>query len=369
MQRFILFMHQLNVIKKERTMKKLVLVRLAFFCLAFCVFTACSDSWESDDKMFRLDENGDWVLLNTETITKSKFEQMVVGYGWKHVESHEIGEDGKCIKKEFYEGLVGGGPSKYFFAQDTFTKFFSYGLLYSCYREKGYFYREEDNHVIPEENYPELQIVNVDNRFLYVIEIHGSKYLYAMYEKMTEEELRECREVYSKNIEHTRGSILFKKNENGEWYLPGVDSISSEEFEETIVNNGWSHISSYKIKSDGTCAESEYYKGMIGSSPSTYYFAKDTVTTYFFYNAIPASCYRNQAYFYVERENRVLKENHLPTFMRIIYLNDLFFEAIEYLGYNDKEGLIFGYSIYGKMSPETLNKKREEFVTNFDDLQ
>lgn len=349
-------------------MNRSVFFRVIFFCLAVSLLITGCNSWESEDVKFRQDEDGDWILFDIERISKSKFDQMVVGYGWKHVESHEIGEDGKCIEKEFYEGSVGGAPSKYFFAQDTLTSFFSYLGLYSCYKEKGFSYREEDNHVILEENYPELQIVNVDNRFLYVIESYGSKFLYTIYEKMTEEELMECRDVYSKNIDHTRESVHFKKDENGEWFLPDVTTISKEKFNEKIAGNGWDYMCTYKIESDGTCAIGKYYNGMVGKSPSFYYFDKECMTTFFFYDAIPATCYRIQSYSYEENDNCIIKVGNSPTFMRIIYINDYFFEAIEYLGYNDREGHIYGYSIYQKMFPGRLEEVREKYSTNFDDL-
>ena len=349
-------------------MKRSVFFLIVFFCLAVSLLITGCSSWDSEDVKFRQDENGDWILFDVERISKSKFDQLVVGYGWKYFESHEIGKDGKCIEKEFYEGLNGGGPSEYFFTKDTLTSFFSYVGLYSCYKERSFLYREEDNRIIMEDDVLKFQIVNVDNRFLYVIESYGSKFLYAIYEKMTEEELMECREVYSKNIDHTRGSVHFKKEENGEWFLPDVTAISKERFNEKIVGNGWDYMCTYKIESDGTCAIGEYYNGMIGKSPSFYYFDKECVTTFFFYDAIPATCYRKQSYSYVENDNSIIKVGNSPTFMRIIYISDYFFEAIEYLGYNDKEGHIYGYSIFQKMFPERLDEVREKYATNFDEL-
>ena len=42
-------------------------------------------------------------------------------------------------------------------------------------------------------------------------------------------------------------------------YLPGVKTITHDEFLKYAAGNGWDHVSTYEINKDGSVKETEYY--------------------------------------------------------------------------------------------------------------
>ena len=71
----------------------------SFFISLLCVvfFAACDK--EEIYPTFSFDENGECYIPDISNISMEEFKSSVVGYGWKHVITHEIGSDGKCSTK------------------------------------------------------------------------------------------------------------------------------------------------------------------------------------------------------------------------------------------------------------------------------
>ncbi len=159
----------------------------------------------------------------------------------------------------------------------------------------------------------------------------------------------------------------FEKEENGEWTLPNLDPLTRAEFEQKVVGYGWKWINTYEIMENGELAQKTYWEDMYGGSPDQYYFAKDSVTRFFWADAIPADCYWTSAYTYDEKGNQVSIEHETPT-LQLLKLEDSRLEAIEYLGQLGDGTKIYGYSIYRRMSDEELEECRKSYPTNFEDV-
>lgn len=106
---------------------------------------------------------------------------------------------------------------------------------------------------------------------------------------------------------------------------------------------------------------------MLGGSPKQYYFAKDSVTRFFWADAIPADCYWTTAYTYEEKGNQVSTAYGEHT-LQLLKLEDSKLETIEYLGLRGDGIKVYGYSTFQRMSDEELEKYRKSYPTNFEDV-
>lgn len=160
----------------------------------------------------------------------------------------------------------------------------------------------------------------------------------------------------------------FRFDENGECYAPSVSPISQAEFEEKVVGNAWMHVSTHEIGRDGKCLKEEYYENIEGAGPTTYFFENsNTLTSYYYANAIPASGFRTSAYNYEAGANRVTTTGTTAR-LQLLSTNGKRMEVIEYLAVRDGGTEVYGYSIYRKMSQEELERCQKNYPVDFDKL-
>lgn len=86
----------------------------SFIITLLCAVTFAACNKEDIYPKFAFDENGECYTPDADYISMEEFNSSVVGYGWKHVITHEIDGNGKCSTKDYYEDLIGGGPSQYY---------------------------------------------------------------------------------------------------------------------------------------------------------------------------------------------------------------------------------------------------------------
>ena len=114
--------------------------------------------------------------------------------------------------------------------------------------------------------------------------------------------------------------LKFEFDEEGTCFLPNVSPISHATFLKYAEGNGWKHVSTYEINEDGSVQNHDHYKDLIGGGPSSYYFEKDTYTSYYWLSAYPADAYSEVVYTYLENGNRI---GHINRF------NDNFFTKFQ----------------------------------------
>ena len=83
----------------------------SFIITLLCAVFFASCNKEDSYHTFSFDANGECYMPDVANISMEEFKSSVVGYGWKHVITHEIECDGKCTTKDYYEDLIGGGPT------------------------------------------------------------------------------------------------------------------------------------------------------------------------------------------------------------------------------------------------------------------
>ena len=151
-------------------------------------------------------------------------------------------------------------------------------------------------------------------------------------------------------------------------YLPGVKTITYDEFLKYAAGNGWDHVSTYEINKDGSVKETEYYTDLDGAVPSDYYFVEDRLA--YRYVSLPEGVgFKEIPYIYHEDGNRLGWNDRLDdsffTQFQILTISENEFKAVEYLAYRAGEngGHIYGLATYAKMD----EKQREGFLDGYRD--
>lgn len=160
----------------------------------------------------------------------------------------------------------------------------------------------------------------------------------------------------------------FQFDENGECYAPSVSPISQAEFEEKVVGSAWAHVSTHEIGRDGKCLGEEYYENRVGGGPTTYFFENsNTLTSYYYVDAIPASGFRTSAYNYEAGANRITTTGSTAR-LQLLSTDGKRMEVIKYLAVRDGGTEVYGYSIYRKMSEQELEKCQKNYPVDFNKL-
>lgn len=176
---------------------------------------------------------------------------------------------------------------------------------------------------------------------------------------------------------------MFQFDEQGIPYLLNTPTLSLEmqrDFRNEAVGYGWKWMQTFEIRNDGFVEHEDYYKGMIGPSPSSYYIKSDKeLVRYFCSEAIPAMAFHTQG-FTMDEATGVLSDGNNPSgilpwtlYLRIWSIYKLsgrwYIDTIEPLGLrNDGTGqsyTIWGYSHYYRMSDAELKQMQEEYSFDY----
>ena len=198
-------------------------------------YSSCSDD---EGLHFEFDASGECYYPSVSSLSKERFEEAVVGYGWKHVSTYEITSSGECLKKEYYTDIDGAAPSHYYFESPTSLKTY---LFMNSYPANGFLtstYEYMDaNRVVTDGEHTALQIISVDDRLMKVVRYmgmlsYGTKiYGYTTYQRMTEEELEAYQRHYSIDFSNLKELVLSVAEEEV--------FVSGKEFEfDVLESNG-----------------------------------------------------------------------------------------------------------------------------------
>lgn len=177
------------------------------------VMTACGDD---DGPAFMFDRYGNCTATSVTPLSQKDFNLQVVGSGWKHLSTFEIGTNGNPTGKEYYEEKVGVSPTEYYFESATSLKayFYADAIPASGYKTYSYQYEEENNTLGSSDSTKPLsflQIVYLRGDIMKALVYLGQRsigggtmryiYGYSTYQRMTEKELTTCQETHSVNFD------------------------------------------------------------------------------------------------------------------------------------------------------------------------
>ncbi|WP_300701932.1 hypothetical protein [Bacteroides sp.] len=239
-------------------MKSFRFWRVLSILLGLVICSSCGD--DDEFPTFKFDGDGTCYYPSVSAISKESFGETVVGYGWKHVSTYEIEENGECLKKEYYTDLEGAGPHYYYFESATTLKTYMHMDAYPAngFRTSAFEYMDA-NRVVGNNQHTILQIVSVDKDLLKVVEYlavraGGTKvYGYVTYKRMTEQELKECQKSYPVDLSNLRALDISVKEE--EVFIKG------KEFEfDVLQSNGPYTVEASKEETCDITSEGNHVK-------------------------------------------------------------------------------------------------------------
>lgn len=232
--------------------------RVLGILLALVVCSSCGD--DDEFPTFKFDGDGTCYYPSVSAISKESFGEAVVGCGWKHVSTYEIGENGECLKQEYYADLVGAGPHHHYFESPTSLKTYMYVDAYPVkgFSTSAYEYMDA-NRVVANNQHAILQIISVDKDILKAVEylgVHadGKKvYGYVTYKRMTEQELKDCQKSYPVDLLNLQ--TLDISVNKGEVFIQG------KEFEfDVLRSNGPYRVTASKEETCSITCEGNHVK-------------------------------------------------------------------------------------------------------------
>ena len=177
---------------------------LLVFLIIFC-FTSCNHD-DVNFPTFTFNENGECEPASLTPISSARFEEAVVGYGWKHVHTYEINPDGTCQTQDYYKDLDGAGPIQYYVESHSSLKVYMYVDAYpaSGFRTVAYTF-SDGNRLLSNQN-TVFQVLSVNGNTMEILDWLGIRaggteiYGYSIYRRMTNQELEEVQKTYHTDL-------------------------------------------------------------------------------------------------------------------------------------------------------------------------
>lgn len=221
---------------------------LTIFCLLWG-FTACSDD-DMNFPTFRFDDNGMCYAPSVTPLSTEAFEQTVAGYGWTYVSTYEIKENGECIRQDYYEDLIGGGPTTYYFENRSSLKQYFYAGFIPAWGfiTTGYTF-EDGNRIVANGGNMLMQIISADSKTMKMVEYLGVSaggkkiYGYSTYRRMSSDELKKVQEVFNADLNNVKDFATTVEED------PVI--ISGKEFEFDVLSSNGPF--QFKALREGSC--------------------------------------------------------------------------------------------------------------------
>lgn len=182
-------------------MKRIMKTRFLMILLAAGLLASCS---EEDNPVGKFNGSGELIVDIRQPVSTEDFNRCAVGYGWREAETHEIMNDGTVATKDYWEGMIGGGPSSYEFGDGKATLFvymdaypadvhLDYTMQYDETTGKVYF---DDK-----EAFTVLAVSPEEIRIVKWAGVRGGDntkiYLYIVLQRLTDEQLQKVKEIYT----------------------------------------------------------------------------------------------------------------------------------------------------------------------------
>lgn len=176
---------------------------------------------------------------------------------------------------------------------------------------------------------------------------------------------------------------MFQFDEQGIPYRMDTPTLSQEmqqNVRNEVIGYGWKWMQTFEIQDNGFVKSEDFYKGMFGMSPKSYYIKSEKeLVKYFYSDAIPAMASLSQG-FTIDMETGVLSDGNNPSgiypwtfYLGIWSVYQLsgrwYMDTIEPLGRqadgNEKLKTVWGYSHYYRMSESELKQTQKEYTFDY----
>ncbi len=206
--------------------KKLLTIAFTFACAV--LFGSCDSSDDVVVDQFTLDENlfsktytvdgdGCCVLNGLKPIAGTEVQSKVANYGWKSIAEYDLQDNGKLSKENYFDDVVGGGPTHYWFESSQQMVKYTYidampansfwRMTWSYDEAKGFILFGDSNSKLADRYEQILEIQESGgNTLMYTMSKSGIRadgtVIYAMivYKRMTDEELKKTQQNYTYDL-------------------------------------------------------------------------------------------------------------------------------------------------------------------------
>lgn len=320
-------------------MKHLKPLLLLVLALSVSTFVSCEEDEEA-------------LLPALSHITAEDFSVMVEGKGWRYVESHEIRGNRVYSKRDYWDGLIGGGPMNYAFSGDSITEF----IYIDAYPIKGYkskkYTFDETTNCLMSDGDEMMRVVSVSESELRIIKHEASTadgepiYVYAVYRAMSPSEFISYKENYRYNLDSL-----------DEEYprLPEQQRLTAADFTALAVGQGWKCAEAHVMELGNRYAVGEFYSSGTRLKPVDYYISEDSLTVFSAGVNNGGTAMRSVAYNY--RANGFYLETADKSGFRIVSLSaeEMRVVSRRYDGSVNRDVRL--YCVYRRMTADELAQK------------
>ena len=295
------------------------------------------------------EEDEEALLPALSHITADDFADMVDGKGWRYVESHEIRDGRVYSKRDYWDGLIGGGPVHYAFSGDSITEF----IYIDAYPINGYVSRkytfDEATNCLMAGGDEVMRVVSVSENELRFIKHQASTadgepiYVYAVYRAMTPWELAEFKSLYPYNLDSL-----------DEEYprLPEQQRLTADDFAALAVGRGWKCAEAHEMELNGRYKADSLQSSGTGLKPVDYYISADSLTVFSSDAQGGGTATRSVAYDY--RANGFYLETADRSGFRIVSLSPEEMRVVSLVHDSAADRYVRLYCVYRRMTDDEL---------------
>lgn len=199
------------------SMKAIHVLGVLFFFLGSCCLFSCDKNSpdssittknknSTDSPVFLFDENGVCYSPSAASIPKNTVLNTILHAGWKYVSTYKINPDGSYSNQDYYENMLGGSPSYFYFEDESSLKEYIYADAIPALGFYPSSYQINEKNRLMTNFHVDMQILSVSQNEIKVIEYlavryNGEKvYGYTTYQRMSEEELAEVQKKYTTDL-------------------------------------------------------------------------------------------------------------------------------------------------------------------------
>lgn len=149
----------------------------------------------------------------------------------------------------------------------------------------------------------------------------------------------------------------------GECVVISADSVSQADFISQVAGSGWKWVSTNEIRLDGSVKGTGYWSGMLGAGPGAYFIDEDSVTKYYWFDALPGKCCHTDSIRFSNSVIEAYRQENWYDYMTLLEIkgNELWLmQIVGYLAAEDRN--VYVLEKYQRMTDDELDFYRTNYT-------
>lgn len=149
----------------------------------------------------------------------------------------------------------------------------------------------------------------------------------------------------------------------GECVVLSGDSVSQTDFLSRVAGYGWKWVSTNEIRLDGIVKGKDFWTAMVGAGPGAYFFDVDSVTEFYWSDALPGKCYHTDSTRFSNSVIYAYRQENWCTYMTLLEIkgDELWLmQAVGYLSAEDRN--VYVLEKYQRMTDDELEFYRKNYT-------